>query len=95
MNIIEWAKSLNKVVQTRAAYQALFGLGATPSAELVLDHLCKIGNIASTTFPADKPDPHTLAFEEGKRFIVLTILKNSGRDIPQHVINHITEHETN
>lgn len=67
-------RQLRDAVRERArvheSYQNVFN---TPDGERVLRHLMKVGGITKPSYVAG--DPYTTAFNEGRRHLVLSILK--------------------
>lgn len=71
----EEAKRAEQAALLMEAYRSVF---STPQGELVLSHLAKIGHVADTTFVQGAPD--ISAFNEGRRHLVLSIIRNANRD---------------
>ena len=73
------------VQELHDSYKAVF---STKDGERVLDHLCKVGFIAETTYVVG--DPIETAHREGKRRLVLSILRFLERD-PRYIIKLMEE----
>ena len=86
-----WADSITKRLKTKAAYENVFGPHASPDAEAVLKHLCTICNLNKTIMVKGAVDPVRLGFEEGKRWVVLTILRNANRDVQETTTTNYEE----
>lgn len=57
----------------RGLHQAYRRLFSSPDGQVVLKHLCKRAHVNGSTFVAG--DPHMTSHNEGKRHIVLSILR--------------------
>lgn len=71
-------RSRPNVVELHDSYKKTF---STPDGERVLEHLCKVGFLADTTYVAG--DPTETAHREGQRRLVLSILRFLERDARQ------------
>lgn len=67
-------------VRLHNAYRAVFD---TEDGRLVLRHLCRIGNVTNSSFTVGSSK--STEFEEGKRYVVLSILRFINKDIDQLV----------
>ena len=66
---------LRDLIGRTEAYQETFD---TPQGRKVLAHLMKVSGVTSNNFVSG--DPHATSFNEGKRYIVMTILRAVNRD---------------
>jgi len=57
-----------------------------PAGEELLDFLMLDNNVLTGTF---EPDPHIMAFKEGQRSVIMSILERM--DIPMHTVRKMIE----
>lgn len=64
------SEQIRKIKELHRCYQTVFG---SPEGNTVLNHLCKVGLVM---VPIHAPgDPHETSYRDGKRSLVLSILK--------------------
>lgn len=83
--VIEIINSLRARIDRHENYIACF---ETPAGQKVLEDLSKNCNLCGTTFVAG--DPHSSAFKEGQRSVVVYICKQIGKDTTE-LIKQIEE----
>lgn len=67
--------NLRDRIRLHESYQVVF---QSPDGEKVLRHIMKVGNVTKPSFVAG--DPHSTAFNEGRRHLALSILRFVGKD---------------
>ena len=83
------AKVQKKLSEIHDSYRAVFN---TKDGERVLEHLVKVGFLDTTVHTPG--DPYDTAFKEGKRSIVISILRFIERD-PRELLRLVQEGEQN
>tara|TARA_R100000458_G_C8253097_1_gene229656 strand:- start:947 stop:1204 length:258 start_codon:yes stop_codon:yes gene_type:complete len=83
------AKVQKKLNEIHDSYRAVFN---TKDGERVLEHLVKVGFVDTTTHT--QGDPYDTAYKEGKRSIVISILRFIERD-PRELLRLVQQGEEN